>query len=265
MKSGFLVTVAVLATSAAAAAQTVPPPAETAPQSSQATIQSRRDAMRVMEGVLTASVKSGAAQLNRRIQSVAPSVTVLSGEARARGFLIEGYGVFFDVEIPDLNQSLVWSVQTLSRDRQLGDSLTQLRGIVEAISDPGAREQAQQALHQVEQQVGPMPAAQSSGTIVAASTSGTPVPNIGDPNEEYTKAVKDALIDAMLDYSASMKLGSDEWLTVAASSSSGPLMPGQVYDAPTTMLRVRGSDLSAYQTGKITRDDILKKVEIRDF
>lgn len=270
MKSGILMTVAVFATSAAAAAQTVPPPAQPTPQSSQVTVESRRDAMHVMEGVLTASVRSGAAQLTRRIQAIAPSLMILSGEAHARGFLIEGYGVFFDVEVPDINPAVVWSVQTLSRDRGLGESIAQLRQFVSAISDPGARQQAEEALHQVEQQVGPIPASQHTGTAVAASTDTTapaqpPVPDIGDPNEEYTKAVKDALVDAMLDYSASMKIGPDEWLTVAASSSSGPMMPGQVYDAPTTILRVKGSDLSAYQTGKVSREDVLKKVEIREF
>lgn len=265
MKSGILVTVAVFATSAAAAAQTVPPPAETAPQSSQAAMESRRDAMRVMEGVLTASVKSGAAQLNRRIQAIYPSLMVLSGEARARGFLIEGYGVFFDVEIPDINQSVVWSVNTLNHDRQVGASLAQLRQFVESISDPGTREQAVEALHQVEQQVGPVPAAQQSGMAVATTTA-TSGPGVNiDPGEEYTKAVKEALIDAMLDYSASMKIAPEEWLTIAASSSSGPMMPGQVYDNPTTILRVKGSDLAAYQTGKMSRDDVLKKVEIREF
>lgn len=257
MKSGMFVTAVVLATSAPAFAQTETP---RAPQAAQTSVESRRDAMRVMEGVLTASVKSGAAQLNRRIQAIQPSLMVLSGDARARGFLIEGYGVFFDVEIPAVSQSVLWSVKTLNRDREMGASLAMLRQFVNGVNDPAARQQAEQALHDIEQQVGPIPAAQTSGTVTAASTD-----DIGDPGEEYTKAVKRALIDAMLDYSASMKLGPDEWLTVAASDSQGPLMPGQLYDTTTTILRVKGSDLSAYQTGKISRDEILKKVEVREF
>lgn len=279
MESGMLITAIVLATGAATSAQTQapqpPPPAPqvqtAAPQApgaaspSQTVMESRRDAMRVMEGVLTASVKSGAAQLNRRIQAIQPSLMVLSGEARARGFIIEGYGVFFDVEIPEVNQSVVWSVKTLNRDREMGTSLALLRQFVSGIADPGARQQADAALRDIEQQVGPVPASQTSGTIAAASTDTAGIANIGDPNEEYTEAVKRALIDAMLDYSASMKLGPDEWLTVAASDSSGPLMPGQLYDTPTTVLRVKGSDLLAYQTGKISRNEMLKKVEVREF
>lgn len=271
MKSGMFVTAAVLATSGAAFAQTTATPVPEPPQTAQAgaaasaTAESRRDAMRVMEGVLTASVKSGAARLNRQIQAIQPSLMVLSGEARARGFMIEGYGVFFDVEIPEVNQAVVWSVKTLNRDRATGASIALLRQLVGSVTDPEARQQAEQALQQVEQEVGPAPAARPSGTITAASTDTVAVPDIGDPNEEYTDAVKHALIDAMLDYSASMKLGPDEWLTIAASDSSGPLMPGQLDDTPTTVLRVKGSDLLAYQTGKMSRDEAVKKVQIREF
>ena len=274
MKSGMFVTAVVLATSGAAFAQTEAPgqtPAaaqNVAPAQSvipEKAMEARRDAMHVMEGVLTASVRSGAAQLNRRIQAIQPSLMVLSGDARARGFLIEGYGVFFDVEIPAVSQSVLWSVRTLNRDREVGSSIALLRQAVNNVTDPGARQQAEQALHEIEQEVGPVPAAQQTGTISAASTDTTAVSNIGDPGEEYTNAVKHALIDAMLDYSASMKLGPDEWLTVAASDSQGPLMPGQLYDTSTTVLRVKGSDLLAYQTGKMSRDEMLKKVEVREF
>ena len=37
-----------------------------------------------------------------------------------------------------------------------------------------------------------------------------------DPNRAYTEAVQRALIDAMIDYSAPMAIGPDQWLTVAA-------------------------------------------------
>lgn len=261
MKAGMVVTAAIAAAGVALAAQ------ETTPRVSTA---NRRDAMRVMEGVLTASVKSGAAQLSRRIQAIEPSLMVLSGDARARGFVIDGYGVFFDVEIPAVSQSVVWSVRTLNRDRQLTGSLTVLRQFVDRMNDPATKAQLDVALRRLEQQVGPAPTGQPRAGMVAAAAEPDsndlgPAKDIGDPNEQYTEAVKHALIDAMLNYSASLKLGADEWLTVAASDSQGPLMPGQLYDATTTILRVKGSDLTAYQTGKMSLDDALKKVEVREF
>ena len=65
-----------------------------------------------------------------------------------------------------------------------------------------------------------------------------------DPDRQYTDAVKSALIDAMLDHSLAMDLGPEEWLTVAARQSEGPLAPNQLFDVATIVLRVKGSDLA---------------------
>ena len=62
-----------------------------------------------------------------------------------------------------------------------------------------------------------------------------------------------------------LKLSADEWLTVAARDAQGPLTPGAVDDASTIVIRIRGGDLAAFHAGKLTRDDVLKKVEVREF
>lgn len=85
-----------------------------------------------------------------------------------------------------------------------------------------------------------------------------------DPNQLYTEAVKTALIDAMLKYSVGLKLGADEWLTVAARDAGGPAGPGQVDDASTIVIRIRGGDLTAFHAGKLTREEVLKKVEVKE-
>ena len=77
--------------------------------------------------------------------------------------------------------------------------------------------------------------------------------------------MKDALVDAMLDYSGPMNLQPDEWLTIAARDSEGPVVPGQLYEAMTIVLRVKGSDLAAYVSKQISRDDARKRVEVREF
>ena len=90
-----------------------------------------------------------------------------------------------------------------------------------------------------------------------------------DPNTAYTEAVKKALIDAMLDHSDPMDLGPDEWLTIAARDSEGPLMPGEIYDASTIVIRVKGSDIAAYNGSRdpAKREEIRKRVlaEVRVF
>src|SRR5687767_8316993 len=76
----------------------------------------------VMEGALARAVDYGAKQLNREILQVMPGVFMLEGEARARGVHLDGYGVFFDVRVPMMRQSMMWSLQMI---RNQDDAQTQ--------------------------------------------------------------------------------------------------------------------------------------------
>jgi hypothetical protein len=243
------------------------PDAQTRPPDAQ----KRRNHIQMMEGVLAKAVQLGAEELGRKMQSLEPGLTVVTGEARARGFILEGYGVFFDVEIPGLRQSVVWSWMTVQRELQVGSALESLRRALALLPDPAARQQAQQDLTRVELQVGPVrqrSQAPPPGEITAADAKITPVPDLGrtqDPNAEYTEAVKSALIDAMLEHSFPMDIAADEWLTVAARDSEGPQIPGEIYDASTIVLRVKGSDLAMYAVDRSKHDEVRKKVEVRVF
>ena len=61
----------------------------------------------LMEGALARAVNTGASRLNQEIRAVVPDMVVLAGESNARGFYLENYGVFFDVEVPVLRQSMM--------------------------------------------------------------------------------------------------------------------------------------------------------------
>jgi len=87
----------------------------------------------------------------------------------------------------------------------------------------------------------------------------------GDPNALYTNAVKNALIDSMLLFSSALRIADNEWLTVAASDSAGPPMPGGLDDSSRIVIRMKGADLAAFKAGKLTRAEMLKKVEVREF
>ena len=69
----------------------------------------------------------------------------------------------------------------------------------------------------------------------------------------------------MLKYSVGLKLGADEWLTVAARDAYGPPTPGQPDDASTIIIRIKGGDLAAFHGNKLTRDEVLKRVEVKEF
>lgn len=240
-----------------------------------------RDDIKMMEGVLTNAVRNGAETLARQMQFTEPGSLIVTGTARARGYMLDGYGFFFVVDVPMMKQSVVWSRQVLLREQEREF----LRQIVANNPDGPARREAETRLRSLERRdgspsAGVAPVAQPAPGMAAAQTvpdtaTAQPAANAADPahpsadardpNERYTEAVRNALVDAMLKYSAALKVGPDEWLTVAAQDSEGPLTPGEVYDASTLVLRVKGSDLLAFQSSKITRDEVLKKVEVREF
>ena len=196
----------------------------------------RYDQIRVMEGTLTGSVGLAANQVAREVQSKIPGVNMFTGEARAKGFTLDGYGAFFYVEIPALDLNLVLSLETLERNAQ-------------------HRAESQSVAQRANQLADVPSAADEALRSVAAD----------DPGQKYRDAVKRCLIDAMLDHSKSMDLGPDEWLTVAARGSESGLIPGEIYQLKTLVLKVKGSDLADFLAGRLNRDEARQKVQVRQF
>ena len=224
----------------------------------------RRNQIRMIEGVLVQAVRLGAAEVSKEMQRFEPAgVTVLTGVPRARGFLLDGYGVFFDVEIPDMNQSVIWSMMNMQRDRQLGNAFDSLLAAIGTMPAGPNRDQAENALRQVTKTVGPAaPVRGPQGQAPAPGQVGAAtIPP--DPDRLYSEAVKSALVEAMLGYSVQMDLGADEWLTVAARASEGPV-PSQagLSELITIVLRVKGSDLSIYHADPTKRDEIRQRVKV---
>ena len=127
-----------------------------------------------------------------------------------------------------MNQSVIWSMMNVQRDRQVGNALDSLRAAIESMPDGPNRQQAQMALQQVTKTVGP--------AMPPRGPQGQPAPAPGQvrrrrrrrcpiPTSSIPKSVKGALVEAMLDYSLQMNLGPEEWLTVAARASEGPMPP----------------------------------------
>jgi hypothetical protein len=173
-----------------------------------------------------------------------------------------------------MSQSVVWSMQTVQRESMLGGSLEVLKRALELMPDASkdgpSKQEVQQAFKRVQQQVSPLPSTRPASTNAAAPAPGlaaaAAVDNImDDPGGQYTEAVKNALIDAMLDYSRAMNIGPEEWLTVAARDDSGPLIPNQIYESMTIVLRIKGSDLAAMSADQASRAEVRKKVEVRVF
>ena len=232
----------------------------------------------VMEGVLEKAVQNGAAILSRQVRTIAPDAMFLTGAAQVRGFRLDGLGVFFDVEVPPLQPTAAWILRATMADN--GNSLAQLRAFVQKVNDPRDREELLRAIRQLElampsiRQVDANPggaAGQVVGQVAQRQATPPPLPAdallVSDPAAAYTREVKAALVDAMLENSGPLAVGNDEWLVVAARDSEpgNRLVPGDAYDTTTWLLRVKGSDLAAFRAGRMTIDEARGKVEIREF
>ena len=86
--------------------------------------------IRQIESMLTNAVKAGAVSVANQIRVGDPNTLFVTGGAHTRGFELEGYGIFFDVDVPPMLQSAVWSLQELQQ-RQYLDTLQR------RLADPG--------------------------------------------------------------------------------------------------------------------------------
>jgi len=218
-------------------APTTPPPATTSTPSADAALipiplsiselRRRREAIDAMEGMLPTKVKAAAKDTMREMEAVQQAAVNLftNSSPRARGFHLEGYGVFFYVEIPGVRASVASAFEQLQKSRLPLDRVDR-------------------------------------GTASRAAENATPL--AFDANASYTDAVKRQLVDAMLDYSQPLDLRPDEWLTIAARDGDEPI-PNVIYESITMVVRARGSDLADFRAGRLTREQMLKRVELRGF
>lgn len=254
----------------------------------------------VMEGVLAKAVELGARRLNREIRSAMPEVMALSGAPQARGVYLEGYGVYFDVSVPVLNQMMMWSMRTmLGPDAGVITALNQLKSYVQSEKNPSTRASLEGMIERLELQLGPIHAAadgpplpanvrQSASAVGAAMVNPDPAPPpspaspeasaerrfdkkyFQDPNainRIYTESVQNALIDTIIDYAIPTSIKPDEFLTVAARDNMqrDTLAPPDPYEEVVTiLLRIRMSDLAAYRAGQIDAAEVRRRIQIRE-
>ena len=239
--------------------------------------QAEQKRIQFMEGALTRAGVIAAEYIASQLQQLDPSMTVFIGDrsARARGFVLQGYGIFFDVEVPELRGAVVWSQITQQRDMQIGNALSMLKRALQEMPEGPNRQQALAAIRLLDMHAGPVqqqvpnaattpadPAVRvNEGSVTAATASPADVANLAallrDPNREYRDTVQRELTEVMLDYGSPMDVGPDDWLCVAARVAEA----GQ--RGQTLLLRVKGSDLAIYAADKTRRDEIRGKVEVR--
>lgn len=295
----------VAAPAAPPAAVVAPPAAPAVPADPERVRQAGVDArykVRIMEGVLEKSVQQAALRLNEQLQRVSPDLIQLTGAAHARGYRLEGYGLFFDVEVPAaMRQTMGWTARVMRQQQQgVAEALTSLKRLTGEL-DPKARAEAERAMRQIELVVRPLPRARAAdgplgpppsaagavGVAATADAGAVPAPAPAaaptdqspaaaaapresdalwrSPDLAYEEQVREALIGAMLEWGALLPLGPDEWLTVAARDNQDVIMPGLAPDVVTIILRVKGSDLADRLAGRVPLDELRRRVEVREF
>ena len=273
------------------------PPLSAQGQQARPTPQQRdqRYQITTMERVLEGAVEHGAKVTRDRMQAVVPAEMLLSDNARVRGYRLEGYGLFFDVAVPMLEGSLTWSFRTLDQNNLgLESALTALRSLVEKSGDTNF----EQALKRVELQVAPVslnvpgppvaPDARNltgSAALIPDPALSTPAPStpapstpapstapafadaiLDDPVEAFRAEIRDALMNAMLDHGAALRLTPTDLFTIAARGSDDRSVLGPLRDdAQTIMITVSGGDLTAYLSGQIGRDEARQRMTVRVF
>ncbi len=271
----------------------VPAAAQEATTAKPVNMSDMRHHIYVMEGALARAVDYGAKNLNREILAVMPGVFILAGEAQARGVYLEGYGVYFDVQVPMMRQSMMWSLRTMiDQDNATAErAISDLRKVGPSITDPAARAVFERSLKQLESQAAPPNAYARTGNqannpavaanmvlpdgsagVGAGAAAGVARPAnkawAQDPNRAYTEAVTKALVDAIIDYSTPMTFGPGQWLTVAARDNEGrdTLAPQDPLEEVVTMIyRIKGADLMDYRAGRISRDEARQRVQVSQF
>jgi hypothetical protein len=204
----------------------------------------RHEQISLFEGTLVGAVNKAAHMVARDVQSHTSNANFFTGDASAKGFILDGYGVFVYVEIPTLDLTLSIMIDQLDKQQQ-----QQQR------TEPGA-------------QPGPVsnnPDGKVEPKVSLPPTAREALQAVMDTGQKYRNEVKLALMDAMLDFTKNLELKPDEWLSVAARGSDGALTPGQIYQLTTVVLRVKGSDLADYLAGRLTKEEARQKVEVRQF
>jgi hypothetical protein len=232
MKRIQIVVIGLALATTTAAAQQVPLTPGVSPE---VQVLQRRFQFQLMEGVIENAVQQGAMEVATRAQGVMPVGMLFIGTPKARGFPLDQYGVVFHVEIPQILESAV-VLNQFQRPTPAGSQnvsanvagKTRAAGVVE--DDPMVKS--------------PL----------------VPDPFLADPNGFYRETVKRKLVDAILDYSKSLGIGANETLSVVARGEDDPIRANLYNDSKTMILRFKGSDLTLFYSGKITRDEARKLV-----
>ena len=252
----------------AAGALLCAPPANGQPRAAGSLPPTERQ-VHLMEQALEQAVRRGVDAVEERLPAPLPGVVFFAGTIRARGFVVDGYGLFFDVEFPMVRRSMLWSIGAIGQlDGGMAQSLANLRRRVLEMPPGTARSALEQALRELElrtrSQSPPANAETGVGDSARGRTgSGAPA-RAADLEEFYRTALEGELADALVAHGGTLPPGAladGEWLTVAARDGRRSAAGAGV--RRTLQLRILGGHLSALRDGRLSVEDTRARIETR--
>lgn len=227
-------------------------------------MRSRIAQLQVMEQALEEAVARGARAVEQQLPVVMPGM-VFVGTIQARAFVLDDYGVFFDVEFPFMRGSLLWSIEMLNQME--GGIFTVFQGMrqrLKAMPDGPAQVAYGRALAEFEAQFQQFTPTVPGGPPNATETAhADPVVQF-DPQATYLDALSTEFVHVLKAHGRATGLADDEWITIAARDARGRVDPRRVPGARSTLiLRVEGRDLAAIETGRMSTADVKALIQIR--
>ena len=260
--------IVVLATLLAAPALAQSPPGSVSGSATQVEQARRQQQVRLMERALEEAVARGVRTVEQQLPSV-PGVVFFAGPVRVRGFELEDYGVFFDVEYPVVRRSILWSMSTLQLNGGLPTVLQDLRRRLQMMPEGPGQLAFEQILSEMEselQRTAPLtstPAGRGAARVSStdAETRRPERPVAVDPLETYMTALRGELTDVVISNGPALAVEEDHWVFVAARDGRGQVDPRVSTPRRTLRLRVRGRDLAALSAGRLSVDQVRLRVE----
>lgn len=193
----------------------------------EAELRRRRDAIYLMEGLLVNTVKLAATRAQSEIKEA----------------------------VPDLSVTVFSAVSPQANGFHLDDY-----GVVFNVLIPTYEPSVVNILSMMTPR---RPDANAQPTAANRLSSGEILLNPDAMDAIYVKAVRDGLIDAMLRYGQSLDLRPSERMAIVARGAYGG--PGPVYEPSVLVLHVKGIDLNEFLAGRLSREDVEKRVQMRPY
>jgi hypothetical protein len=195
--------------------------------------------VQTMEMVLRTAVQTGSQNFAQLASKIAPSVVITPGEPATVTGVAAHNGdetlYLFHVQVP-----LLWQTSVQMMNLYLNRGQGQRSGGPETVADRGTI---------------------SAATPPADPMAASPAVSTFDPERQYSIQVRDALVDALLDNSGVLPVGTGDLLVITAAGAD-EIGTNPLY-RPTTnklVLQIRGADLADLRQGRISREEARRRI-----